>query len=104
MGLFRPSRERRGPDPYYHWKVILFSIGAAFGLGGIFTDYDWLVLVAIPILAVGVALRWLPSKDGGDATGTPEESEEAGPASLTNEERPSSPPDDGEPPEVPPPT
>ncbi len=60
MGLFRPSREHYGPDPYYHWKAILFAIGAALGLGGIFTDHDWLVLAAIPVLAVGVALRWLP--------------------------------------------
>ncbi len=105
MGLFRPSRESYGPDPYYQWKTILFAIGAALGLGAIFTEHDWLILVAVPVLAVGVALRWLPRHRGGEATGTPEESEEeAGPASLTNEEQSSSPPDDGEPPEVPPPT
>ena len=41
MALFRPSREHHGPDPYYHWKTIVFAIGAAFGLAGIFTDHDW---------------------------------------------------------------
>ncbi len=88
MGLFRPSRERRGPDPYYHWKVGLFSVGAAFGLGGIFTEHDWMILVAIPVLAVGVGLRWLPRK--GEAPLEEEEEEDEG--------------DEGEPPELPPPT
>ncbi len=88
MGLFRPSRARRGPDPYYHWKVIVFSIGAAFGLGGIFTEHDWMILVAIPVLAVGVALRWLP-RPGDAAPGRGDDGEEEK--------------DEGEPPEIPPP-
>ncbi len=64
MGLFRPSREHQGADPYYHWKAILFSVGAAFGLGAMVTDRDWLILVAVPVLAVGVGLRWLPGGTG----------------------------------------
>ncbi len=91
MGLFRPSRGQYGPDPYYHWKVILFSIGAACGLAAIFTDHDWLILVAVPILAVGVGLRWLPRKGRGapaDAAGV-DEAEDG---------------DEGGPPELPPPT
>lgn len=62
VGLFRPSRERYGPDPYYHWKVILFSIGAGMGLFGMISNRDWLVLAAIPVLVVGVVLRWLGRK------------------------------------------
>ncbi len=92
MGLFRPSRARRGPDPYYHWKVIVFSIGAAFGLGGIFTEHDWMILVAVPILAVGVALRWLPRPG------------EAGPDRPGDEGDEDDEDDEGEPPEIPPPT
>jgi len=91
VGLFRPSRERRGPDPYYHWKAILFSIGAAFGLGAMITGRDWLILIAVPVLTVGVALRWLP---GGTAR-RPEEAEEE------EEEEPDA--DDAHPPEPPPP-
>lgn len=59
MSLFRPTRERRGADPYYQWKAILFSIGGGIGLAAIATGHDWLILVAVPILAVGVGLRWL---------------------------------------------
>lgn len=67
MGLFRPARDRRGPDPYYRWKAILFAIGACIALAGMLTEHDWLVLVAIPILGLGVALRFLDRGDtGGD--------------------------------------
>ncbi len=76
MGLFRPSRDRHGPDPYYHWKAILFSIGAAFGLGAMITGRDWLILVAVPILAVGVALRWLPREGAGETPPGPDEDDE----------------------------
>ena len=89
MALFRPSRTHRGPDPYYHWKTIVFAIGAAFGLAGIFTDHDWLILLAVPILAVGVALRWLP-RPGQDEGG------EEPPDEADADE-------DGQPPEIPPP-
>ncbi len=103
MGFFRPSRERRGPDPYYHWKAILFAIGAAFGLGGIFTDHDWMVLVAIPVLAVGVALRWLP-RPGEDSAAQESAADEDG----SDGPRPEGPGEgDGQgpqPPEIPPPT
>ncbi len=81
---------RRGPDPYYRWKVASFTVGAAFGLAGIFTGRDNLVLIAIPILAVGVGLRWLPrrgeptdtSEDAGETLEEPEaaEHEDAGSA------------------------
>ncbi len=91
MGLFRPSRERRGPDPYYHWKVALFTLGAAFGLAAIVTEHDWLILVAVPILAVGVGLRWLPRK--GEA---PADDHDEGDEGNEGEH--------GGPPEIPPPT
>ena len=62
VGLLRPSRQRYGPDPYYHWKVILFSVGAGLGLFGMISNRDWFVLAAIPILVVGVVLRWFGRK------------------------------------------
>ncbi len=75
MGLFRPSHTRRGPDPYYDWKVALFTGGAALGLTGMFTNHDELILLAVPVLAIGVVLRWLPRR--GDAQ--PPEREESEP-------------------------
>ena len=56
MSIFY-SNEPRGPDPYLGWKTLLFGIGAIIGLGGIFSGRDWLIPVAIIILAVGVVLR-----------------------------------------------
>lgn len=77
MSLFRPTRERRGPDPYYYWKAILFSIGGGIGLAAIATGRDWLILVAVPILAVGVGLRWVgrraPATEDEDDPGDPED-------------------------------
>lgn len=89
MGIFRASRERRGPDPYYHWKAILFSVGAAFGLGAMVTDHDWLIWIAVPILLLGVALRWAP---GGTARRgqEPDDDEEEEPDE--GDERPAEPP------------
>lgn len=71
MGLFRPSRERRGPDPYLNWKIGFFVAGAGTGITGMAMENDWLVGAAVVLLAVGVALRFLSREQ-------PDE-EEAGP-------------------------
>jgi hypothetical protein len=70
MTIFYSSR-RRGPDPFYRWKVTVFTIGAAVGLAAIVTEHDWLILVAVPVLAIGLVLRWLRRPDPDD----PEEDE-----------------------------
>ncbi len=98
MGLFRPARTRRGPDPYYDWKVGAFAVGAAFGLAGIFTNRDVLVLVAVPILAVGVALRWLPRRGDASADAAPDDREE----SAEHERDGEAPPEESGPEAVPP--
>lgn len=60
MGLFRPSRERRGPDPHLAWKMALFTIGAAVGVIGMLRDNGRLIALGILLLAAGVLLRFLP--------------------------------------------
>lgn len=62
MSLFRPSRARRGPDPYLRWKTALFIVGAALALAGIATENDRFILAAIGALAVGILLRILPRR------------------------------------------
>lgn len=57
MSLFRPSRERRGPDPYVAHKMIVFVAGAAFGFAGIATEREWLVYLGIGVLLIGMLLR-----------------------------------------------
>lgn len=64
MGLFRPSREKRGPDPYLDWKIGLFMVGGAAGVTGMALEKSWLVGVAIGLLAIGFVLRFLPRPDG----------------------------------------
>ncbi|MFW6080041.1 MAG: hypothetical protein ACODAE_10495 [Gemmatimonadota bacterium] len=56
---FRPSRERRGPDPHLDVKIIVFVVGAVLAVVGIGTEIDWLISIAIAILAAGVLLRFL---------------------------------------------
>ncbi len=60
MGLFRPSRERRGADRWLDAKLLLFSLGGAVGVSGMLLDREWLVLTGIAILVVGFLLRFLP--------------------------------------------
>lgn len=63
MGLFRPSREPRGADPWLDAKLLLFSLGAAAGILGMLLEREWLVFSAIGILILGVALRFLPRRE-----------------------------------------
>ncbi|HEX2188525.1 MAG TPA: hypothetical protein VHG51_06475 [Longimicrobiaceae bacterium] len=58
-------RRRSGPDRFVYAKLALFFLGAGLFFGGVATRRDWAVLVAIGVLVVGVALRFLG--------GTPEE-------------------------------
>ena len=62
MGIFRPSRTVRGVDPYFRHKVIIFAIGAPLGIAGMSSRRDWLVALAIAVLAVGVLLRVLSAR------------------------------------------
>ena len=67
-GWFRPSRDARGEDRFLKAKIALFSLGAAVALIGIAADTRWLINVAIGILLVGFALRFLkpPPSDESD--------------------------------------
>lgn len=52
---------RRGHDSrHLEWKIRLFGIGAAMGLGGIWFESSWLVLGGVAVLLVGFGLRFLP--------------------------------------------
>jgi len=64
MGLFRPSREARGPDPYLHLKMALLVAGAAVGLFGMAREDTTIVYIGIAVLAAGVLLRFLPGRRG----------------------------------------
>lgn len=62
MGLLRPSRAARGPDPYLRWKVALFLGGAALGLAGMALNTAWLLGPALALIMAGIVLRFLPRR------------------------------------------
>lgn len=65
--MFFPSRERKGPDPYYPAKLVLFIVGTGLLLTGVRLERDWMIYVAIGVLVVAGLLRFLPrgSEDRG---------------------------------------
>ena len=64
--MFRASRDKRGPDVFLAAKVGIFCIGAVIALIGIATDTDWVITLAIAVLLVGFALRFVRPRDTED--------------------------------------
>jgi hypothetical protein len=63
--LFFPDRTRKADHyPLLPWKVRLFTIGACLAVGGMVLDLDWLIYVAIGVLAAGFLIRFLPGGKG----------------------------------------
>lgn len=61
--MFRPSRSGTADTgPLLAWKVRSFVIGAALALAGMGLEMGWLVWSGIGVLAVGLLLRFLPSR------------------------------------------
>lgn len=58
--IFRPSREHQN-DRWFELRAALFVIGASLGIAGMVSARGWLVWIAIAIIAVGVAFRFVPS-------------------------------------------
>lgn len=57
--IFRPSRERRGPDRFLEAKMIIFTLGAILAIAGMITDNRLMIIVALAVLLTGIALRLL---------------------------------------------
>jgi hypothetical protein len=58
MGIFRPSRkvDEQGRATLPH-RMTIFAIGAIIALAGIASGTDWIIYIAVGVLAVGVILR-----------------------------------------------
>lgn len=50
--IFRPSREKRGPDPFLPHKMFIMLFGGALGLAGMAFQLGWLVYTAVGVLAI----------------------------------------------------
>lgn len=59
-----PDRSRRGPDKFLFWKVMLFAVAGLLIYFGIRLELGWLLWIAVIVLIAGMALRFLPSKEG----------------------------------------
>lgn len=57
------DRTRAGNDPYLHWKVRIFTAGAVLAFAGMYFREDLLIWVAIVVLFLGLALRFLPREE-----------------------------------------
>jgi Flp pilus assembly protein TadB len=95
MSPFRPDRARRGEDHYLGRKMLLFLAGAVLAMVGMAAGQDWLVYLAMAVLAVGIILRLASRRrmrraeedhDGGGGDGA---GGEAGSEPLTGDEDPS---------------
>jgi membrane protein implicated in regulation of membrane protease activity len=51
------DRSRRGEDAWLGQKILYFVVGAALGVAGMITGLQWIVWLAIAVLAVGLILR-----------------------------------------------
>lgn len=111
------DRTPRGEDPWLDLKVWSFTVGALLAFAGIYLDASWLIWVAIVVLLVGFAARFLP--DGADdqepddqeaddreadeqeAGGQEAGGQEAGEAARREKPLPEQPPLEKQPPEKP---
>lgn len=53
------DRSPRGDDPWLNFKVGAFVLGAALAVAGIYLDARWVIWVAIGVLLVGFAARFI---------------------------------------------
>lgn len=77
--FFRPSRERRGPDPLLPHKMFIVMIGGALGLAGMAFEQSWLVWAGIAVLAVVLFISLVQRRQEGgraDRQGSSERDEE----------------------------
>ncbi|TVP77349.1 MAG: hypothetical protein EA352_03795 [Gemmatimonadales bacterium] len=59
------DRERRADRyPWLEWKVRLFSAGAVLAVAGIVMEIDWVVWLAVVVLAAAFLVRFLPGGRG----------------------------------------
>jgi hypothetical protein len=65
---------RQGDPRYLHLKLVLFAVASALFLGALVTGWEELALVALGVLALALALRFLPRAGSEQGGGRPGES------------------------------
>ena len=59
MGIFRPDRDRKGPDPALDHKFLFFVWGPVLAPVGMSSGNRLIVYLAIGVLFVGMVLRFV---------------------------------------------
>lgn len=59
--MFRVSREKAA-GRFFVVKTFLFVLGASLGIAGMVSQRDWLVVIAIVVLAIGVIFRLIDKR------------------------------------------
>lgn len=62
--LFVDRGRRADRYPWIEWKMRLFVVGAALGVGGMVLEMDWIIVLAIVVLFCGFLLRFVPGGRG----------------------------------------
>ena len=57
--MFFARNYRGGPDPHLEIKSAIFVLGAGLAIVGMVYDIDWLITVAIVLLAVTLVGAWI---------------------------------------------
>lgn len=78
--LFSDRGRRADRYPWFEWKMRLFVVGAALGVGGMVLEMDWVVVLAIVVLFTGFLLRFVPGGTGVSEGDEDEEEVEEGEA------------------------
>jgi hypothetical protein len=72
MILFMRRSGLEGEDPYVGLKMLLFAVGAVMALGGMLLAWTWLVAVAMVVLVVAFAVRFMPARAAKDNAAPPD--------------------------------
>jgi hypothetical protein len=56
------SRSRARSARHLEWRIRIFGVGAILAMVGIWSELGWLINVAIGVLLMGFALRFLPDR------------------------------------------
>ncbi|MGI9626973.1 MAG: hypothetical protein ACR2QM_09070 [Longimicrobiales bacterium] len=71
MGIFRPDSRHKADEGLLLWKVRLFIVGAALGVGGMVTENPWVLWSGVGVLMVGMTLRFFGGRTKREDTEEP---------------------------------
>ena len=62
------ARRSKPSLEHLEWRIRLFGVGAILAMVGIWSGQGWLINLAIGVLVIGFALRFLRRREGDEGT------------------------------------